>query len=155
MHRRWFTPTNPHSLEGIMKRSLLSGANWLTLTGKVPGPIIAKLQSVSRVSSYRSVGRMRQTFTINSQSTEFVNIIGSTLLAWRKPELTAVVIQRIIHQANLKRHSTIGCKLLTQIADAIPDDQMEVVLKWLLKSATSQPQSQSGKSLIGASWETI
>jgi hypothetical protein len=92
---------------------------------------------------------------INSQSTEFVNIIGSTLLAWRKPELTAVVIQRIIHQANLKRHSTIGCKLLTQIADAIPDDQMEVVLKWLLKSATSQPQSQSGKSLIGASWETI
>ena len=92
---------------------------------------------------------------INSQNTEFVNAIANNLLAWRKPEVTRAVIQRIIHQANLKRHSTIGCKLLTQIADAIPDDQVEAVYRWILKSATIQQTSLSGRSLIIASWETI
>ncbi len=92
---------------------------------------------------------------INSQSTEFIEAIANNLLAWRNPEVTTRVVQRIIHQANLKRHAIIGCNLLTQLADVIPDEQVEAVFKWLLKSATIQPTSRSGMSLVIASWGTI
>src|SRR5688572_24691725 len=71
---------------------------------------------------------------INSQSTEFIEANANNLLAWRNPEVTTRVVQRIIYQANLKRHAIIGCNLLTQLADVIPDEQVEAVFKWLLKS---------------------
>jgi hypothetical protein len=92
---------------------------------------------------------------INSQSSELVDEIANNLLAWRKPDVTRAVVQRIMHQANLKRHSAIACKLLMRITDAIPDDQVDTLFKWLLSRATVLPSSEPVKGLLSVCWETL
>lgn len=92
---------------------------------------------------------------INAQEVDLARIIGEHLLARRDPDLIKSVIQKLLADANLKRHARIACSLIEAVADGIPDDQVNEVLQWLLQRCSITPSTRSELSLVTAAWETL
>jgi hypothetical protein len=91
---------------------------------------------------------------IAAQDSELVKLIGDHLLAWRQPLLVEQLVQRLLANANLKRHAIVACELLVRITDAIPDNQINAVVEWLLPlCSTNHAKGRSAMRLAKSAWE--
>lgn len=66
-----------------------------------------------------------------------------------------LLIQKIVESANLKRHATIGCLILSEIADAIPDDRVPEVFRWCLQKGTLPAGTASELNLFKGVWDAL
>src|SRR6266446_2371675 len=92
---------------------------------------------------------------IISQNSESIDVIADNLLGWRRPELTGALVKRVLHYANLKRHAVVACKLFIRIADAVPDSEIENLMRWLVHRAAIVPTGLSDLNLVSASWDAL
>jgi hypothetical protein len=90
-----------------------------------------------------------------SQNEKLAALIGMHLLARRDADLIRRVIQGLLDNANLKLHALVACPLIATIADAIPDDQIDVVLRWLLRWCSLVPNIRTEPILVRAAWDTL
>jgi hypothetical protein len=92
---------------------------------------------------------------IVGQDTELIGVIADHLLAWRQQQHVEGMIQRLLANANLKRHAAIACELLARLADAIPDNQVDPVVHWLLRRCSIVPTGWIELSLATSAWEAV
>lgn len=92
---------------------------------------------------------------IVAQDSETAKLISANLLNWRQPQLIERMIQRLLVAANLKRHATVACTIIANVADAIPDDQVANVLLWLLHKCAIVPNGWAGLGFATSVWNAI
>ncbi len=90
-----------------------------------------------------------------AQDVKVAERIGEHLLAWRQPQHVERMVRSLIANSNLKRHAWVACVLLVRIADAIPDIQVDAVLRWLLRSCAIVPVGQAALRTVSASWNAV
>jgi hypothetical protein len=93
--------------------------------------------------------------TILAQDGTLVRDIAEDILSARRGEMVSEVVDRLFTTANLRMHFVVACKLLTALADAIPDASIQAVGEWLLKKAREIPKVRFGVNHVSAAWETI
>lgn len=92
---------------------------------------------------------------IIAQDSEIPKMIANHLIAWRQSRHIEAIIQRLLANANLKRHATIACILFTDIADVVPDHQLDGLLRWLLRRCSITANGWSELRLVSAAWEAV
>lgn len=94
-------------------------------------------------------------YTVISRDDKLAELVCEHLLARRESNLIRLTVQRFLNNANLKRHARVACSLLAGISDAIPDDQMDTVLRWLLPKASLTPTTNSELRFVTVVWEAL
>jgi hypothetical protein len=70
-------------------------------------------------------------------------------------QVIELVINKVLKSANLKRHAMIGCLILSEMADAIPDNRIQEVFHWLLQKALVASPTVSEIDLLRGAWDAI
>jgi hypothetical protein len=65
------------------------------------------------------------------------------------------VLHRIFTSANLKTHTALGCQLLNQLSDVIPDDELPRVADWLYPLAALESYSVFGSNPLIHAWKAV
>lgn len=81
--------------------------------------------------------------------------IGSELIATRDAELIQRTVQKLLSNANLKRHAAGACKLIAKIGDVVPEVQIQPTVQWLLQWASVNPRNWSERDLLTVAWDAI
>ncbi len=92
---------------------------------------------------------------ILSRDDDLVRKVADGVSACGQPELTRRVIDRILTTANLKRHFIIGSRLLTELADSIPDADIPRVADWLYPRASGNRSDSFGPNVVSDAWKAI
>lgn len=81
--------------------------------------------------------------------------IANGILTSRDANLVGQVVERIVHHANLVSHFVPACKLLIEIADAVPDKWISPIGEWLLRRARIGREPRFGENPVRVAWDTI
>ena len=83
-------------------------------------------------------------YVIASLHADLADAVAEQLINRRSPQLINNSIEFLLDHANLQRHFQIACKLIVNLADGIPDAQVDVVADWILNRC----------SIVPACWHT-
>jgi hypothetical protein len=81
--------------------------------------------------------------------------VAAHALLLQNPQVIDLLIQKIVQNANLKRHATVGCLILSEIADAIPDNRVPEVFRWCLQKGTLPAEKASDLNLFNGAWDAV
>jgi len=92
---------------------------------------------------------------ILSRDEDLIRMVAHGVSACGRPELTRQVIDRILTTANLKRHFIIGSRLLTELADSVPDADIPRMADWLFSRASRDRRDSFEPSVVSDAWKAI
>jgi hypothetical protein len=81
--------------------------------------------------------------------------IVATIYRARDANIAQSVVSQIIAAANLGRHFVVACDLLREIADVIPDAQIDKLAEWLLLRCKCDSDEMSGNNVSHAAWSAF
>lgn len=86
---------------------------------------------------------------------EQIPSLAEALAARRDMALVRTVVRKTLETANLRRHFVSAAKLLAAISDVIPDDQVEDVVRWLLRRCRESDELWIGDRVVPAAWNAL
>lgn len=81
--------------------------------------------------------------------------VAAHALLRQNPQVIDLLVQKILHSANLKRHATVGSLILSEIADAISDARVPEVFRWCLQKGTLPAGTASELNLFKGAWDAL
>ncbi|MGE0822586.1 MAG: hypothetical protein AB7G75_07570 [Candidatus Binatia bacterium] len=81
--------------------------------------------------------------------------VGDSLVRSRHREAVAGVVRKLLQTANLQRHFTVACEIISHLGDAVPRDLSQPVVDWLVKRASVTPTTLSIEKAYAAVWKAI
>ena len=90
-----------------------------------------------------------------SRDDDLVRMVADGVSACGQPKLTRRVIDRILTTANLKRHFIIGSRLLTALADSVPDADIPRMADWLFSRASGDRRDSFDPNVVSDAWKAI
>lgn len=81
--------------------------------------------------------------------------LGKILLSVSNNEMLEAACEKWLDCTHLKGMFVIGCEILTQFADAIPEQKFGAIFDRLLKHATTQTDNQQNQAVFCKAWQTI
>lgn len=81
--------------------------------------------------------------------------VAEEILRRRDPEIVRKVVDRLLALANLNDHFSVACILLTTIGDAIPDDQIDRLGRWLLDRISLQENARGSSGPLYRAWQCL
>lgn len=94
-------------------------------------------------------------YVLEALDLESAKVIADHLIRWRRPQLIEQLVQRLLSNANLKRHAAVACELLALVADGVPDSQIHPVARWLLPWCSIAPAGRSELRLVTSAWDAV
>jgi hypothetical protein len=94
-------------------------------------------------------------YAVLGRYNEILKDIAEGILLARDVNLVERVVKKLVGRANLKAHFVVACNLLTALKDAIPDDQIPQIGKWVLERASETNDVVIGENPVLTAWNTI
>jgi hypothetical protein len=94
-------------------------------------------------------------YAVTTPTDELVEPVAKAVLQRRDIGLVRDIVTRLLRSANLRRHFTIACELLHELADAIPDEALSRVFGWLLPRFGAMPDGAGGNSTLNMAWKLL
>ena len=94
---------------------------------------------------------------LGSDSEKLADMIGKRLMEWGDARRIATVVAACLQYGNLPRHAQLAARILAEIADAIPDEQVAPVVDWLLARCPASAGGLIGGtgSLFSSIWQAL
>lgn len=86
---------------------------------------------------------------------KLIEEIGESLLYRQDKALINATISKALSCSNLLRHAEITCSLFSTISDAIPEEQVDTVLAWLLSVCENIPDSAEHLNVFNRAWAAL
>lgn len=94
-------------------------------------------------------------YTILAQHTRLASELAEEILRRREPENLRQAVEKVLGSANLSRHFCTACEILKGLGDAIPEDQLQPVLDWLLRRAGTAVDGLHTQQVVVRTWEAL
>ena len=90
---------------------------------------------------YLKIGALEEAchYLLTAEAVTAVKPLADMITRRRDVDLIRAVLRRLMGYANLQRHFVIACKLLAEISDLIPDDDLPAIAEWLLPRCEELP----------------
>jgi hypothetical protein len=93
-------------------------------------------------------------YLIVAEAEKEVKSLAVMIACRRDVDLIRAVLRRLMVYANLRRHFIVACKLLAEIPDLVPDDELPAIAEWLLPRCQELP-IRNGGGAMRAAWEAL
>ncbi|MDB5352139.1 MAG: hypothetical protein JWN86_3386 [Planctomycetota bacterium] len=90
-----------------------------------------------------------------SEDEKLAESVAEDVLSRRQPETVRSVVDRLISIANLRDHFCVACTIVSKLSDAIPDDQVERVVGWLLDRCGLEGSPNGARGPLYRAWQTL
>ncbi len=90
-----------------------------------------------------------------AQDGKLAKEVGDQLLARRDARAIRRTVVKLMATANLQRHFSTACEILTQVGDGIGDDQVDLLASWLMPRCSLVPVNSEATTTLKAAWEAL
>ncbi|HUW12677.1 MAG TPA: hypothetical protein VM537_23320, partial [Anaerolineae bacterium] len=91
-----------------------------------------------------------------SRNEKLADLVGRRLMEWGDARRIAAAVASCIQYGNLSRHAELAARILSEIADAIPDEQVAPVVDWLLARCPASVDLARGTGGVFSSiWHAV
>ncbi len=86
---------------------------------------------------------------------KLAELIGKRLMDWGDVRRIAAAVDSCLHYGNLPRHAGLVARVLAEIADAIPDEQVAAIVDWLLARCPASLDDWGTRSVFSGIWQAV